>query len=185
MAWGRRCVDLPQVQRVGRAVTLLHGRYHGLTLPLCAPSSAQADRIGPGGSWPPSRGRFSAPWLEAVTRFAEAATTTYTYDSFGRVRTVTDENGYTITTEYDGLNRPTRVTYPDGTFEETTYDRLHVATRRDRLGRLTRYTADALAARGESRPGSHALRSSASHAIVQVDCSGVETSRLKEFEIPS
>jgi hypothetical protein len=42
-----------------------------------------------------------------------------------------------------------------------------------------------LAARGESRPGSHALRSSASHAIVQVDWSGAETSRLKEFEIPS
>src|SRR5258707_5163624 len=43
----------------------------------------------------------------------------------------------------------------------------------------------ALAARGESRPGSHALRSSAPHAIAQVDCSGAETSRLKEFEIPS
>src|SRR5437867_2124925 len=42
-----------------------------------------------------------------------------------------------------------------------------------------------LAARGESRPGSHALRSSAPHAIAQVDCSGAETSRLKEFEIPS
>src|SRR4029077_1260674 len=42
-----------------------------------------------------------------------------------------------------------------------------------------------LAARGESRPGSHALRSSAPHAIAQVDCSGAETSHLKEFEIPS
>ena len=82
--------------------------------------------------------------LQTVTRPAEGATTTYTYDSFARVRTVTDEDGYTITTDYDALNRPTRVTYPDGTYEETTYDKLHVATRRDRLGRLTRYTADAL-----------------------------------------
>ena len=32
---------------------------------------------------------------------------------------------------------------------------------------------------------SHALRSSASHAIVQVDYSGAETSRLEEFEIPT
>jgi len=31
----------------------------------------------------------------------------------------------------------------------------------------------------------HDLRSTASHAIVQVDYSGAETSRLKEFEIPS
>jgi hypothetical protein len=31
----------------------------------------------------------------------------------------------------------------------------------------------------------HALRSTASHAIAQVDYSGAETSRLKEFEIPS
>jgi YD repeat-containing protein len=36
------------------------------------------------------------------------------------------------------------VTYPDGTFEETAYDRLDVASRRDRLGRVTRYYHDAL-----------------------------------------
>ena len=35
------------------------------------------------------------------------------------------------------------------------------------------------------RPGGHALRSRAPHAIAQVDGSGAETSRLKEFEIPS
>src|SRR5919197_1386815 len=43
----------------------------------------------------------------------------------------------------------------------------------------------ALTARGESRSGSHALPSRAPHAIAQVDCSGAETSHLKEFEIPS
>jgi hypothetical protein len=32
---------------------------------------------------------------------------------------------------------------------------------------------------------SRSLRSSASYAIVQVDYSGIETARLKEFEIPS
>ena len=49
---------------------------------------------------------------------------------------------------------------------------------------LLRRQESAVAARGESRPGSHALRMSASYAIVHVDCSGAETSRLKELEIP-
>jgi YD repeat-containing protein len=61
----------------------------------------------------------------------------------GRVRTVTSD-GVTLTTDYDALDRPTRVTYPDGTYEATTYDRLDVATTRDRLRRVTRYTHDAL-----------------------------------------
>ena len=82
--------------------------------------------------------------LQSVTRPAPGATTAYTYDSFGRMRTITDEDSYTITTDYDALNRPTRVTYPDGTYEETTYQRLDAVLRRDRLGRQTRYTYDAL-----------------------------------------
>ena len=82
--------------------------------------------------------------LQSVTRPAPSAVTTYTYDSFGRIRTITDEDGYTITTDYDPLSRPTRVTYPDGTYEETTYQRLDAVLRRDRLGRQTRYTYDAL-----------------------------------------
>ncbi len=56
---------------------------------------------------------------------------------------MTGPDGYTVTTDYDVFDRPTRVTYPDGTYEETTYDRLDVATRRDRLGRVTRYGVDA------------------------------------------
>ncbi len=82
--------------------------------------------------------------LQSVTRPAAGAATTYTYDTFGRLRTITDEDGYTLITDYDALNRPTRVTYPDGTYEETTYRRLDPVLRRDRLGRQTRYTYDAL-----------------------------------------
>jgi len=82
--------------------------------------------------------------LESVAGPVAGATTSYTYDGYGRVRTVTGPDGYTATTDYDVFDRPTRVTYPDGTFEETTYDRLDVATRRDRLGRVTRYYHDAL-----------------------------------------
>lgn len=49
-----------------------------------------------------------------------------------------------VTTDDDVFDRPTGVTYPDGTTERTTYDRLDVATRTDRLGRVTRSLHDPL-----------------------------------------
>ncbi len=81
--------------------------------------------------------------LTSVTGPVGGATTTYTYDAYGRVRTVTSPDGYTVTTDADVFDRPVQTTYPDGTWEETTYDRLHVASRRDRAGRVTRYGVDA------------------------------------------
>jgi RHS repeat-associated protein len=47
--------------------------------------------------------------------------TTFTYDSANRVRTVTDLDGYTITTDYDNLDRPITVAYPDGTNQQFEY----------------------------------------------------------------
>lgn len=47
--------------------------------------------------------------------------TRFTYDSFKRVRTVTDSDNYTVTTDYDDLDRKTKVTYPDTTFEQFQY----------------------------------------------------------------
>jgi RHS repeat-associated protein len=82
--------------------------------------------------------------LLSITGPVTGATTTYTYDGYGRVRTVTDSDGYALTTDYDAMDRPIRVTYPDETYDETTYERLNVATRRDRLGRVTRMFFDAL-----------------------------------------
>lgn len=67
-----------------------------------------------------------------------------TYDGFGRLRTVTDPDGYQVTLDYDAMDRPTVVTYPDGTFEQITYDRLHRTSERDRAGRVSDYTYDAL-----------------------------------------
>jgi RHS repeat-associated protein len=81
-------------------------------------------------------------YLETVTGAASGSTMTLTYDGYGRVRTVTEPDGYAVTLDYDHLNRLTKVTYPDGTFEEAVYDRLGVDQVRDRLGRLTRYTYD-------------------------------------------
>jgi RHS repeat-associated protein len=70
--------------------------------------------------------------------------TRFTYDAVGRARTVTDVDGYTLAFAYDNLDRLTNITYPDGTFEAFTFDRLDFAKRRDRLGRESTYTYDAL-----------------------------------------
>jgi RHS repeat-associated protein len=64
----------------------------------------------------------------------------FTYDAFGRRRTVTGPDGYTLTFDYDAMDRLTVITYPDGTYEQRSYDRLDLAVQRDRLGRQTHYT---------------------------------------------
>ena len=64
---------------------------------------------------------------------------TFTYDSFSRVRTKTDESGYTLTFDYDALDRLTKITFPDGTFNEFTYTRLDHTLIRDRAGRQTTF----------------------------------------------
>jgi RHS repeat-associated protein len=86
---------------------------------------------------------YTTDRLTSVTGPVSGATTTFTYDVYGRVRTTTDADGYTVTTDYDAFDRPTRTTYPDSTYEETTYRFLDPQLRRDRLGRITRYTYDA------------------------------------------
>jgi RHS repeat-associated protein len=75
---------------------------------------------------------------------AGAPTTTYTYDPYGRLRTTTDEEGYTLTYDYDVLDRLVKTTYPDATFEETVYDRLEASRTMDRLGHWTERRHDAL-----------------------------------------
>jgi len=82
-------------------------------------------------------------YLQSITAALPGATTTFGYDPFGRVSTVTDSEGYAVTTTFDVANRPTIVTYPDGTTERMTYNRLDPASRIDRLGRMTRLTYDA------------------------------------------
>jgi RHS repeat-associated protein len=64
-------------------------------------------------------------------------TVTSSYDAFGRVRTLTDVSGYTLTYDYDNLDRITRVTHPDSTFEQITYGRLDPVVFQDRAGRQT------------------------------------------------
>ena len=74
-----------------------------------------------------------------------SAVTSFGYDSFKRVRTVTNEaDQYTVTTDYDNLDRKTTVTYPDATYEQFQYTdnvtgamTLDLTGSRDRLGRWT------------------------------------------------
>lgn len=79
----------------------------------------------------------------AASRPAANSATTMTYDGYGRLRTITDSEGYAVTLDYDGLDRPTRVTFPDGTYEQTVYNRLDPERRRDRLGRWSETFYDA------------------------------------------
>jgi YD repeat-containing protein len=90
--------------------------------------------------------------VNLITGPVSGATTTLTYDGQQRLSTVTDSEGYTLTYGYDAidgnplstLNRVSKVTYPDGTYEQTLYSWLDPAWTRDRLGRWTQRTYDAL-----------------------------------------
>lgn len=64
-------------------------------------------------------------------------TTSWTYDLYGRIQTVTYSDGYVLTYDYDALDRLTKVTYPDQTFEKYVYDRLDLVRAFDRVGRHT------------------------------------------------
>jgi RHS repeat-associated protein len=91
-------------------------------------------------------------YLQSITGPVVGAITQFAYDGFGRLRTTTDSEGYTITIDYDAIggdptksmDRVAKVTYPDGTYEEITYDRLDPEWTRDRLGRWSQNFYDAL-----------------------------------------
>ncbi len=66
------------------------------------------------------------------------------YDAFGRLRTVTDSDDYTVTADYDALDRLTKLTHPDASFEQFSYNRLDQVAWRDRAGRTTTYAYDSI-----------------------------------------
>ncbi len=83
-------------------------------------------------------------FLESITGPATGATTGFTYDAIGRLKTTTTSDGDTVMYDYDNLDRVTKVTYPDGTYDETIYERLDPVRQRDRLGRWTETLYNAL-----------------------------------------
>jgi RHS repeat-associated protein len=83
-------------------------------------------------------------YLQSITGPVTGDVTSFSYDGYGRIRTVTNADNYTLTYDYDALDRRTKITYPDGTYEETAYNRLDAEKRRDRLGRWNHTFYDAL-----------------------------------------
>lgn len=83
-------------------------------------------------------------YLLSITGPIAGSTVSFTYDGYGRTRTVTDQQGYTVTTDYDALNRLTLITFPDSTFEQTVYDRLDPVHTKDRFGRWSHSMYDSL-----------------------------------------
>jgi RHS repeat-associated protein len=76
--------------------------------------------------------------LEKITAPDSLTETTYTYDSRGRVWTITQSDGFKTVHTYDNLDRPRRITYLDTTYKEFWYDRLGLSMYRDRQGRITK-----------------------------------------------
>jgi RHS repeat-associated protein len=72
------------------------------------------------------------------------STNSFTYDGYGRVYTMSDPLGYTITTTYDAADRPTNIAYPDGTYRQIVYDNLDPVLTRDRDGYWTSMAYDPL-----------------------------------------
>jgi YD repeat-containing protein len=73
-----------------------------------------------------------------------ATQASFTYDSFGRVRTRTDSEGHTVTYSYDAMDRVTEELYPDGTSRNYTWDKLDLQQVKDRQGHATSYTYDSV-----------------------------------------
>ena len=90
--------------------------------------------------------------VNLITGPISSDTTSFAYDSQGRVATVTDSEGYAITYGYDvsgtnplqTLDRISKISYPDGTYRQILYNNLDAEWMRDRLGRWTHATHDAL-----------------------------------------
>lgn len=83
-------------------------------------------------------------YLTSITRPATGAVTTFTYDTAKRVQTVTDSDGYAVTTSYDNIDRPMTITYPDTTTRQFRYNDnvtgamlLDLTGIKDRRGRWT------------------------------------------------
>ncbi len=82
--------------------------------------------------------------LESITGDVPGGPQYFTYDDKDRIHTVTNADGDTVQLEYDALNRVTKVVYPDDSFEELKFEHHSLVGARDRVGRWTRYTENAL-----------------------------------------
>jgi YD repeat-containing protein len=89
-------------------------------------------------------GYDSDGYLRSVTGPVSGSTYTFDYDGYGRVATTTTPDAYAVTSLYDVADRPTSVTFPDATTQTFVYDRLDLVRSKDRAGRWTTRSYDAL-----------------------------------------
>lgn len=89
--------------------------------------------------------------LLTITGDVPGGNVTMTYDTFDRVKTVTDSEGRALTYDYDDLDRVTKITYPDTSYEQFVYEDHSLTATRDRAGRWTRHHYDALNQRVATR----------------------------------
>jgi RHS repeat-associated protein len=87
---------------------------------------------------------FSNGCLQSTVGPITSASTSYTYDCYDRIQSVTDPNNYTVTLSYDNLDRPTQVLYPDGTADQIYYNRREIEWKKDRQNRWSHFLHDQL-----------------------------------------
>lgn len=85
----------------------------------------------------------SLGFLTNITGHLPEDSTSIAYDAAGRVFTITDPDGYTVTNSYDNLNRLIKRFFPDGTSVEMVHNRLDVGKVKGRDNRWTHYTYEA------------------------------------------
>ena len=85
----------------------------------------------------------SAANITSITNANSVTAEIFTYDSFDRLATYTDSEGWTIGYNYDSADRLINTTYPDGTSDTFTYDKLDLVAFQDRIGREWTYAYDA------------------------------------------
>jgi RHS repeat-associated protein len=81
--------------------------------------------------------------LTGITNPNGKSQASYTYDSYDRVKTATDSEGYVLTYAYDAADRITQISYPDATTRTYSYSNLDLASVTDRQGHTTKYAYDA------------------------------------------
>ena len=81
--------------------------------------------------------------LTGITNPSAKTQMSYVYDTFDRVKTATDSEGYALNYAYDAADRVTQISYPDGTTRKYAYTNLDLTSATDRQGRITKYAYDA------------------------------------------
>jgi RHS repeat-associated protein len=86
----------------------------------------------------------SLGYLTTITNANGKTQASFTYDTYGRVATATDSEGYTVAYAYDALDRVTQETFPDATTRKYGYTNLDLTSVTDRQGNSTKYAYDAV-----------------------------------------